>query len=42
MGLLAKWFRFQPSEIDALGVDEFIWWCAEAVRQIELRNKAAG
>jgi hypothetical protein len=33
MGFLARWFKFQPSEIDALEVDEFRWWIEEGVRQ---------
>lgn len=33
-GMLARWFRFQPSEIDALTADEFIGWSEEANKQI--------
>jgi len=40
MGLLARWFRMQPSEIDGLEVDEFRWWCEEAVRQSRAANGA--
>lgn len=32
--LLARWFRFQPSEIDALEVEELMRWVKEAERQI--------
>ncbi|MEX3690086.1 hypothetical protein AB3X91_03525 [Paraburkholderia sp. BR14263] len=37
-GLLAKWFRFQPSEIDDLTIDEFIGWCETACEQIDAAN----
>lgn len=37
-GLLAKWFHFQPSEIEALDWQDFNRWCEEAVRQIKQRN----
>ena len=33
MGFLALRFRFQPSEIDALEVEEFRWWVEEGARQ---------
>jgi hypothetical protein len=33
-GLLARWFRFQPSEIDDLTVDEFKRWVEVASEQI--------
>jgi len=33
-GMLARWFGFQPSEIDALEVEEFRDWCLEAALQI--------
>jgi hypothetical protein len=33
MGFLARRFRFQPSEIDALEIEEFRWWCEEGLRQ---------
>ncbi|TXF11995.1 GpE family phage tail protein [Pelomicrobium methylotrophicum] len=33
-GLLARWFRFQPSEIDGLEVDDLLAWVKEASRQI--------
>ncbi|MEW5790036.1 MAG: GpE family phage tail protein [Pseudomonadota bacterium] len=32
--LLARWFRFQPSEIDALEMDDFLRWLKEAERRI--------
>jgi hypothetical protein len=34
-GMLARWFRFQPSEIDALDIEDFRAWCDEAARQIK-------
>lgn len=40
MALLARWFRFQPSEIDALTVDEFVSWIDRASDQI--RNERRG
>lgn len=40
-GLLARWFRFQPSEIDALAVDEFLSWCRLAAEQIKAENAEA-
>jgi hypothetical protein len=40
MGFLARWFKFQPSEIDALEVDEFSWWCDEGLRQVKIENAA--
>jgi len=33
MAFLARWWRFQPSEIDRLEIEEFRWWCEEGVRQ---------
>jgi len=35
MALLARWFRFQPGEIDELGVDEFVSWLERASEQIK-------
>ncbi|EAU0371680.1 GpE family phage tail protein [Salmonella enterica subsp. enterica] len=35
MALLARWFRFPPSEIDALSVDDFTCWLNEASAQIK-------
>ncbi|EIT8638760.1 phage tail assembly protein [Salmonella enterica] len=35
MDLLARWFRFPPSEIDALSVDDFTRWLDEASAQIK-------
>ncbi len=32
--LLARWFRFPPSEIDALTVDDFLRWVNLAREQI--------
>ncbi|MBW7863053.1 MAG: GpE family phage tail protein [Candidatus Hydrogenedens sp.] len=32
--VLAKWFHFQPSEIDGLDVREFTAWVRQANRQI--------
>ena len=40
LGLLAKWFHFQPSEIGELGFDEFDRWVKLAVKQIDAQNKA--
>jgi predicted nicotinamide N-methyase len=34
MALLARWFRFQPSEIEALTVADFLTWCELAAEQI--------
>ncbi|MBO1856851.1 GpE family phage tail protein [Burkholderia cenocepacia] len=34
-GLLARWFRFQPSEIDDLSVDELLDWAKTAGAQID-------
>ena len=39
-GLLARWFRFPPSEIDGLGVDDFLSWCRLAADQIKAKNEA--
>ena len=33
--LLARWFRFQPSEIDDLTIDELLDWCKSAGEQID-------
>ncbi|WP_071825880.1 GpE family phage tail protein [Metakosakonia massiliensis] len=35
MALLARWFRFPPSEIDALAVEDFTRWLDEANTQIK-------
>ncbi|MCU3615158.1 GpE family phage tail protein, partial [Enterobacter hormaechei subsp. oharae] len=35
MALLAKWFHFQPGEIDTLTVDDFTCWLDEADTQIQ-------
>nr|WP_072049127.1 GpE family phage tail protein [Enterobacter sichuanensis] len=35
MALLAKWFHFQPGEIDILTVDDFTCWLDEANTQIK-------
>lgn len=32
--LLAKWFGFQPSEIDGLDIDELLEWVHQANGQI--------
>ena len=34
-GLLARWFRFAPSEIDALELDDFAYWVELAAQQIK-------
>ncbi|MDW8337399.1 MAG: hypothetical protein RMK34_10600 [Tepidimonas sp.] len=36
--LLARWFRFQPSEIDGLEVEDFVRWLQEARRQIRAES----
>ena len=33
--LLARWFRFQPSEMDALDPEELESWCDRAMAQIK-------
>ena len=33
--LVARWFRFQPSEMDALDVDEMESWCERATAQVK-------
>lgn len=38
MGLLARWFSFQPSEIDGLTVADFTEWCRMAAEQIRSEN----
>ncbi|MBN9528215.1 MAG: GpE family phage tail protein [Alphaproteobacteria bacterium] len=38
MGLLARWFRFQPSEIDALTIEDFVMWIEQAARQVRREN----
>lgn len=38
--LLARWFRFQPSEIDALEVEDFLRWIRLAGEQIEDESQA--
>lgn len=40
MGLLARWFRFQPSEIDRLSVADFTDWCRMASDQIQAEKDA--
>lgn len=40
MGLLAKWFHTQPSEMEAMLVSDFISWVDEANTQIENQNQA--
>ncbi|MBS9433872.1 MULTISPECIES: GpE family phage tail protein [Photorhabdus] len=37
--MLARWFRFQPSEIDNLALDEFECWLNEANTQIKRENE---
>ncbi|HEH7526042.1 TPA: GpE family phage tail protein [Escherichia coli] len=34
-GLLARWFRFQPGEIDALDTDDLEMWLEQAEEQIK-------
>ncbi len=38
-GLLAKWFGFQPSEIDELDIYDFVQWCEQATEQIKRRDQ---
>jgi hypothetical protein len=38
--LLARWFRFQPSEIDGLYFDDFLNWLDQAADQAEQINEA--
>ncbi len=40
MALLARWFRFQPGEIDELTADEFVSWLERASEQI--KNERSG
>jgi hypothetical protein len=37
-GLLAKWFGFQPSELDELDMSDFGHWCEQASEQIKQRE----
>ena len=39
---MARWFRFQPSEIDGLEVADFVKWCDLALDQIKAESEAAG
>lgn len=39
-GTLARWFRFSPSEIDGLEVDDFFTWFDVANEQIKAQNDA--
>ena len=34
-GLLARWLRFQPGEIDALDTDDLEMWLEQAEEQIK-------
>ncbi len=36
--LLARWFRFQPSELDEMDTDDLLKWCELAAEQIEAHN----
>ena len=36
--ILARWFRFQLSEIDGLAIPEFLRWATEAQQQIKREN----
>lgn len=40
--LLARWFKFQPSEMDALDVDEMESWCERATAQITASTPDGG
>jgi hypothetical protein len=35
VALLARWFRFQPSEIDELSIPDFVGWLERASSQIK-------
>ncbi|MDX5630335.1 MULTISPECIES: GpE family phage tail protein [Brenneria] len=37
-GLLARWFRFQPSELNELDLEEFECWLETASTQIKREN----
>lgn len=39
--LLARWFRFQPSEIEQLTVERFLTWCEQAEQQIRQQSEAS-
>ena len=34
LALLARWFRFQPSDLEALEVGDLLKWCELAKAQI--------
>lgn len=38
MGVLSRWFRFGPEEIDCLTVEDFESWLDEASEQIRREN----
>ncbi|HWO57690.1 MAG TPA: GpE family phage tail protein [bacterium] len=37
--MLARWFRFPPSEIDRLEMLDFLKWCELAAEQINRETK---
>lgn len=39
--LLARWFRFAPSEIDALALPDFVRWLEVAQTQIKAERASA-
>ncbi len=39
--LLARWFRFAPSEIDALTLPDFVRWLEVAQTQIKAERASA-
>ena len=39
--MLAKWFRMQPSEMDAMEPWEFVRWVKLAGEQIRMQNRDA-
>ncbi|MDR1709652.1 MAG: GpE family phage tail protein [Candidatus Accumulibacter sp.] len=39
MALLARWFRFQPSEIDELEIPDLIQWVELAAEQIRRESE---
>lgn len=41
MAMLAKWFHFQPEQIDRLTLVDFYSWVEQANQQIAAQNLAA-
>lgn len=38
MAFIARYWRFQPSEIDLLEIDEFRWWFEEGMRRLKIER----